>query len=97
MVTLNYCLAAFGHLVGKAYRSLDPAGGTGNAGVLDQRAALQWVHDNIRYFGDNMVYGLDKMIPCATRPCICHVYGLDNDPVCHMALHLHLSCELYDM
>jgi para-nitrobenzyl esterase len=51
MVTLNYRLAAFGYLAGKALRSLDPAGGTGNAGILDQRAALQWVHDNIRYFG----------------------------------------------
>jgi carboxylesterase type B len=41
-------LAAFGFLGGDAVRALDaPRGSTGNAGLLDQRAALQWVQTNV--------------------------------------------------
>ncbi|CAN5483071.1 carboxylesterase/lipase family protein [soil metagenome] len=50
VVTLNYRLGLFGfcHL-----GDLDPAGheGAGNAGILDQVAALAWVRDNITAFG----------------------------------------------
>ena len=50
LVSINYRLGPFGflHLDG-------PTGGaipaTGNEGLLDQVAALQWVHDNIDVFG----------------------------------------------
>jgi para-nitrobenzyl esterase len=50
VVTLNYRLGALGFL------SMAPPGGeqqgsAGNYGILDQIAALQWVHDNITTFG----------------------------------------------
>ncbi|MDA9463224.1 carboxylesterase/lipase family protein [Bradyrhizobium sp. CCBAU 53415] len=47
VVTANYRLGALGWLV-------DPAsseGGSGNYGLMDQVAALHWVHDNIAAFG----------------------------------------------
>ena len=50
VVTLNYRLGAFGFLhlddVGG-----DDFGGSGNAGILDQVAALDWVRENIEAFG----------------------------------------------
>jgi len=50
LVTINYRLNVFGFL-----RLKDVTNGripsTGNEGMLDQVAALQWVHDNIEKFG----------------------------------------------
>jgi len=49
VVTINYRLGAFGWL---DLEGIDPDfAGSGNAGLLDQVAALQWVADNIAYFG----------------------------------------------
>jgi para-nitrobenzyl esterase len=49
MVTLNYRLGAFGFL---ELGELDPEyAGSGNSGLLDQIAALEWVRDNIAEFG----------------------------------------------
>ena len=49
LVTINYRLAVFGylHLAGLAPEEV----GSGNCGLLDQVAALQWVADNIAAFG----------------------------------------------
>lgn len=58
VITANYRLGAFGFLGLDELRSRDPAGSTGNYGSLDQRAVLQWIHDNIKSFGgdpDNVV------------------------------------------
>lgn len=46
-VSLNYRLGAFGWLSGPTLQS----DGTANAGLYDQRLALQWVQDNIHTFG----------------------------------------------
>lgn len=46
-VSLNYRLGAFGWLSGPTLQS----DGTANAGLYDQRLALQWVQDNIHAFG----------------------------------------------
>ncbi|CAK3971205.1 carboxylesterase family [Lecanosticta acicola] len=46
-VSLNYRLGAFGWLAGPTFQS----DGTANAGLYDQRMALEWVRDNIAKFG----------------------------------------------
>lgn len=48
VVTVNYRLGALGFL---AHPSLGAPGAVGNYGLLDQQAALRWVHDNIANFG----------------------------------------------
>ncbi len=45
VVTFNYRLGALGFLVSS------PDGLWGNFGLMDQRAVLHWIHDNIRAFG----------------------------------------------
>jgi para-nitrobenzyl esterase len=45
VVTLNYRLGALGFL------HLDAVEGSGNAGLLDQAAALAWVAENVGHFG----------------------------------------------
>lgn len=46
-VSVQYRLGALGFLAGD---DIDQDG-TSNAGLLDQRAALEWVRSNIGYFG----------------------------------------------
>lgn len=48
VVSMNYRVGAFGFL---ALNGSSEA--PGNVGLLDQRMALQWVQDNIQYFGGN--------------------------------------------
>ena len=52
VVTVNYRVGAFGWLGGSSI-AMAPGSGEwgGNAGLGDQRASLQWVQDNIEYFG----------------------------------------------
>lgn len=47
VVTVNYRLGALGGLTHPALSD----GGSGNFGLMDQIAALRWVHDNIAAFG----------------------------------------------
>jgi carboxylesterase type B len=47
-VALNYRVGAFGFLAGRSYES---QGGLLNAGLFDQRMALQWIKDHIHRFG----------------------------------------------
>ncbi len=51
LVTLNYRLGPFGYFAHPALSQESPEGASGNYGVLDQIAALQWVQRNIRAFG----------------------------------------------
>ncbi|MCR5348366.1 MAG: carboxylesterase family protein [Bacilli bacterium] len=51
MVTIQYRLGVFGYFAHPDLATESPHGTTGNYGLLDQIAALQWVHDNIGYFG----------------------------------------------
>ena len=46
-VAINYRLGAFGWLSGPTLQS----DGTANAGLYDQRLALEWVQKNIHLFG----------------------------------------------
>ena len=54
VVTTNYRLNAFGFFAHAALAGEDPSYPyAGNQGLLDQRAALEWVHANIIAFGGN--------------------------------------------
>ncbi len=54
VVTLNYRVGVFGFFGTAGLASEDPAYPyAGNQGLLDQRAALLWVRDNIASFGGN--------------------------------------------
>ena len=53
VVTLNYRLAALGFLALDSLRPGSATNSSGNAGVWDQLAALEWVRDNIGAFGGN--------------------------------------------
>ncbi len=50
LVTINYRLGVFGFMA-LADLASEAKGATGNYGMLDQVAALQWVHENIKNFG----------------------------------------------
>lgn len=47
-VSINYRLGAFGWLAGPEFQSQQ---GIANAGLYDQRLALEWIRDNIHLFG----------------------------------------------
>jgi para-nitrobenzyl esterase len=51
LVTLNYRLGALGFLAHPALSRESARGVSGNYGLLDQIAALHWVHENIAAFG----------------------------------------------
>ncbi len=51
VVTPNYRLNVFGFLAHPELSAESPYKASGNYGVLDQHAALQWVQDNIEAFG----------------------------------------------
>jgi para-nitrobenzyl esterase len=51
LVTANYRLGAFGFFAHPDLTRTSPHHASGNYGLLDQIAALQWVHDNISKFG----------------------------------------------
>lgn len=50
-VNCAYRLGVFGYYAADDLRAESPNDTTGNYGLLDQIAALQWVHDNIKAFG----------------------------------------------
>ncbi|MGB3777676.1 MAG: carboxylesterase family protein [Tunicatimonas sp.] len=50
-LTVNYRLGAFGFFAHPELTKESPRQASGNYGLLDQAAALQWVHDNIAAFG----------------------------------------------
>lgn len=51
LVTINYRLNIFGFLAHPELSSESPKGVSGNYGILDQIAALNWVKNNIQQFG----------------------------------------------
>jgi para-nitrobenzyl esterase len=53
VVTINYRLGALGFLAHPALSAESPDHISGNYGIMDQQAALKWVHRNIAAFGGN--------------------------------------------
>ena len=51
VVTLNYRLAALGFLALNSLRAASSTNSSGNVGIWDQIAAMEWVRDNIASFG----------------------------------------------
>jgi para-nitrobenzyl esterase len=51
VVTVEYRLGLLGWLVNPLLAAESPQGSSGNYALMDQIAALQWVHDNIAEFG----------------------------------------------
>jgi para-nitrobenzyl esterase len=51
LVTTNYRLGIFGFFAHPELTKESPHHASGNYGLLDQLAALRWVHDNIATFG----------------------------------------------
>ena len=51
IVTINYRLNVFGFFPLASLQAEDEHHAAGNQGMIDQVAALQWVHDNIENFG----------------------------------------------
>ena len=51
VVNFAYRLGVFGYFADEDLAAESPEGSTGNYGLLDQIAALRWVHDNIAAFG----------------------------------------------
>ena len=51
LVTVNYRVGVFGYLAHPLLTAESPHGASGNYGLLDQIAALQWVRDEIAAFG----------------------------------------------
>ena len=61
VVTINYRLNVFGFLAHPALSNESPHDASGNYGLLDMVAALEWVRDNIETFGGDpgrvMIFG----------------------------------------
>src|SRR5699024_1753859 len=53
VVTVNYRLGIFGFFAYPGLTKESPHHASGNYGLLDQHAALEWVHKNIAAFGGN--------------------------------------------
>jgi para-nitrobenzyl esterase len=51
VVSFNYRMGVFGFFAHRDLAKESPHNASGNYGLLDQVAALQWVHDNIASFG----------------------------------------------
>jgi para-nitrobenzyl esterase len=51
VVSMNYRLNIFGFFVHPELTAESPQHASGNYGLLDQTAAIQWVHNNIQQFG----------------------------------------------
>ncbi len=51
VITINYRLGPLGFLAHPELSGEDPSGASGNYGLLDQIAALEWVRENVAAFG----------------------------------------------
>lgn len=84
IVTAGYRLNAFGFFAHEELRKEDPDHLTGNYGFWDQRAALEWVHQNISHFGGdpgNIIVGGLSAGAHSTHSQLLHEFDLSaRDP-----------------
>ncbi|SYW79394.1 related to Acetylcholinesterase precursor [Ustilago bromivora] len=81
VVTAGYRLNLFGFLAHEALRKEDPDCLTGNYGFWDQRAALEWIHNNISHFGgdpDNITVGGLSAGAHSTHSQLMHEFDLST-------------------
>ena len=74
LITFGYRLGVFGYFADEELAAESPNGTTGNYGLLDQIAALRWVHENIAAFGgdpDNVtIAGESAGASCVNALCV---------------------------
>ena len=72
LVTANYRLGPFGFVAHPELSAENPAGVSGNQGLRDQIAALEWVRDNVERFGGDpgRVNDLRRVLPVRSA-CRC--------------------------
>eukprot|EP01099_Mayorella_cantabrigiensis_P004543 TRINITY_DN3420_c0_g1_i1.p1 TRINITY_DN3420_c0_g1~~TRINITY_DN3420_c0_g1_i1.p1 ORF type:complete len:585 (-),score=131.46 TRINITY_DN3420_c0_g1_i1:914-2581(-) len=95
VVTHNYRVGALGFL-GVQELANENKGSTGNYGVQDQRAALQWVKQNIAFFGGDskrvMIYGQS-----AGAMSVCfHLGSIDSFSLFSSAVMESGTCDSID-
>ena len=74
LVSINYRLGVLGFLADEDLSARSPRGLSGNYGILDQIAALEWVRDNIAAFGGDpgnvTIFGGGP-----EGPSVCYLYA----------------------
>jgi carboxylesterase type B len=76
VVTINYRLDIFGFPYARGL-----ANGNQNLGILDQRAALEWVHDNIAAFGGDPSRITQMGRSAGSVSVDVHAYAFSEDPI----------------
>ena len=83
VVSMNYRLGLFGFF---AHPDLAAEGSAGNQGLLDQRMAMQWVHDNIAAFGGDPAQVTIFGESAGSQDVCFHVASPGSAPLFHRAI-----------
>jgi para-nitrobenzyl esterase len=93
VVTINYRLNAFGFFAHPALAGEDATYPyAGNQGLLDQRAALEWVQANIKAFGGNPKKVLIFGESAGSEDVCLHVASPESRPLFHRAISESGGC-----
>lgn len=95
-VSFNYRVGLFGFLAHPELSSESPQGSSGNYGLMDQIAALRWVHENIGAFGGDpdqvTVFGQSAgAMSCMNLACSPAAEGLFNRVICESCAGLNVE------
>ncbi|MBQ1326090.1 MAG: carboxylesterase family protein [Solobacterium sp.] len=100
LVTINYRVGVFGFLALEELRDADPHHSVGNAGMLDQVMALDWVYRNIAAFGGDpqriTVFGQSAgAISTETLLCSPLTEGIIHGAILQSAAGLDIGLKKY--